>query len=169
MALSGIGLPNTARSLPVINPEEQQLHSPKNKSAMLKNSPASIRDEDIRQSVVQGITHIESSSQNSKPPLPSEEWMEKHKRYLFQFIGYGRIDKLLKVVQLNLKAWGASERLSEIMNARNKDNKTPLELAIDWRSPGHIKVFRKYGAEVTQEILEYGNRKLPAFIFRELT
>lgn len=128
-----------------------------------------IKDENIRRTVLRDITHIETCSSKNDSHLPSEEWIEKHKKYLFQFIGYKRIDKLLNVVQLNLNLWGAPERLTEIMNARNKGGKTPLELAIDWRSPGHIKVFRKYGAEVTPAILEYGERKLPTYIYRELT
>jgi len=138
----------------------------------VENTSSDIADECIQRSVLQDITHIEPTSPKVRSKLPSEAWMTEQMDLVFGFTTQGGarfLDKILKVAQLNLKTWGSLESLSELVNATNCDGKTPLECAIDRRSPKHIKILRKYGAEVTSSILEYGERKLPTYIYRELT
>ncbi|MBT6120210.1 hypothetical protein HOH45_01935 [bacterium] len=110
---------------------------------------------------------IESST--TKPRLPSDEWIEKHKSSLFRLIGYKIIDKKLAVAKLNLEIWGVPERLFEIVNATDKKGKSPLEYAIDWRSPGHIKMLRKYGAIVTEDMVNSRCAQALTYIRNALT
>ena len=109
----------------------------------------------------------------TKPSLPSDEWMGTQLDLIFSFTkqgGWKLLDKkILELVKLNLETWGVPERLSDLVNAKDAEGKTPLVYAIDRRSPGHIKGLRHYGAEVTGTILEYGEKKLPTYIFTELT
>jgi hypothetical protein len=93
----------------------------------------------------------------TKPSLPSDEWMGTQLDLIFSFTkqgGWKLLDKkILELVKLNLETWGVPERLSDLVNAKDAEGKTPLIYAIDRHSTGHIAVLRKYGAEVTPEIL----------------
>lgn len=146
-------------------------HSPSKIETTSTSSDSKVKEDImLRAAILKGSTPEETNNTSeSKEIHPSDTWMEKQKGYLFRLIGYKIIDKKLAVAKLNLDFWGAPERLSEIVNTRDKNGKLPLEYAIDLRSSGHIEVLRKYGAEVTPSILDYGKERLPDYIYQTLT
>ncbi len=70
---------------------------------------------------------------------------------------------------MNLNWHKMPEKLFEMVNAKDKNGKTPLNYAIDRHSEGHIKVLLSFSVDVNQEILLYAKENLPEYLIKLLT